>query len=141
MRKLVLLLFLLVAPSISSAEEAIEETAGESVTLEVTPTEGAQIEGQRIYHYNFGHVYVGERRRADFFLSAGAFPLRVRGMSVWGPYYNASTNCPNVLLPRQTCTIRVHYWPGSPGIHHGQLNVFAGNDRLRVRLHGAAHRF
>jgi hypothetical protein len=107
-----------------------QDVVSDSVTL--------QPEGYARRSFNFGTVWVGQTRYADFVLRAGNFPLRIHGLNVTGRYYNASTNCPNVLFPGQACLIRASYSPWQQGSHFGRITLWVANDVLEVDLWGRA---
>ncbi len=136
MKKIFLTLVLLIAPLMASADEDYtltlpeQDIATDSVTL--------QPEANQYRSFNFGQVWVGQRRSADFVLGAGNFPLRVYGMNVQGRFFDGQTNCPSILFPGQRCVIRVFYGPRQQGTHFGRMTLWVGNDRLTVDMRGRA---
>lgn len=120
----------------SAAEEEFTLTIGDQETAVEAPSFETQANQRR--SFNFGQVWVGQRRTTDFILGARNFPVRVHGMNVSGRYYDGQTNCPAVLFPGQRCVIRVSYWPGRAGNHYGRMTLWVANDRLTVDLFGRA---
>lgn len=137
MKKIILILTILAAPMFAAAEEneyTLELPGQEQSTDSVTMDPQRRIERD----FNFGRVWVGQRRVAEFVLGAGRFPLRIWGMNVNGRFFDGRSNCPSLLLPYQRCVIRVIYMPWREGFHHGRLRVWVGDDRLIVHLYGRA---
>jgi len=73
------------------------------------------------YSFNFGYVTLGFQMYADFTLTANGAPVDVEQITIAGMMYRASTNCPAVLMPGQTCTTRVIFWPRDLGPQWGRL--------------------
>lgn len=136
MKKLILILSVLAAPIFANAEADYKITmAGEDFV-----TQSAEVRPDRNYsrNFDFGRVWVGQRRAADFILEAGRFPIRVYGLNVNGRYFGGSTNCPSLLFPGQRCIVRATYWPRNDGHHFGQLRLWVADDTMTVHLHGRA---
>lgn len=101
-----------------------------------------QVQAQdQYYDYNFGTSYVHSRRFQDFTLTAnGPDSTFIRGMSIRGMSYQADTNCPQILMPGQTCLIRVFFHPYQEGGHWGDLTIFLRDSNIFIRLYGHAIR-
>ncbi|KYG68230.1 hypothetical protein AZI87_02950 [Bdellovibrio bacteriovorus] len=92
------------------------------------------------YSYNFGSTWVNSRMYADFSLTAGDQQVDLQGISIRGQAYDATSNCPKVLPPRQTCWTRVFFWPQFEGHYYGDLMFYLKNSTIYIRLYGWAHR-
>lgn len=136
MKKLIIACLLLATPWFAAAAEEFTLTLPAQEDIAEAPAFEAQANQRR--SFNFGQVWVGQRRTTDFVLGAGNFPIRVHDMRVSGRFYDGQTNCPAILFPGQRCVIRVSYWPGRSGNHYGRMTLWVANDRLTVDLFGRA---
>ena len=136
MKKLILIFSILVAPMFAHAESDYKIT----VQGEDFVTQNSELQPERNYSrsYDFGRVWVGQRRTANFVLEAGRFPLRVHGLNVNGRFFDGATNCPSLLFPGQRCVVRATYWLRMEGHHYGQLRLWVANDTMTVHLNGRA---
>lgn len=136
MKKLIIIFSILAAPLFAHAESDYKITMeGEDFV-----TQNSEIQPERNYSrsYDFGRLWVGQRRSANFILEAGRFPLRVHGLSVNGRFFDGGTNCPSLLFPGQRCVVRAFYWPRMGGNHYGQLRLWVADDTMTVHLYGRA---
>ncbi|KYG65977.1 hypothetical protein AZI86_02605 [Bdellovibrio bacteriovorus] len=136
MKKLILILSILAAPFFANAETDYTITSSDDGFAAQT----SEVQPDRNYSrsYDFGRVWVGQRRYTDFVLQAGRFPLQVRGLSINGRFFGGDTNCPSLLFPGQRCIIRASYAPRMSGNHYGQLRLWVANDTMIVHLSGRA---
>ncbi len=124
MKTMILVMTLLFAPLASFAQ------AQSAVSLEAQGRD-------QYYNYSFGSVFENTRAYADFTLTArGDAPLEVRRILISGIMYDAYSNCPQILAPMQTCTIRAFYWPRSRGPHWGELTLMLNEGNIYIRLFG-----
>lgn len=128
MKKLIVLISLLVAPLLAQAQSVS--------TLAVEPM------GQDQYlSYNFGSQFVNSRSFVDFSLTAkGPEATVIKRVTISGMYYDASTNCPEVLEVGKSCTARVYFWPAFEGSYWGDLNLYLNDGNIYIRLFGSAIR-
>ncbi len=88
-------------------------------------------------NYNFGTVPVNFRQSVDFVLTADRMlPLHIRHIAVVGMAFNGSSNCPSILAPGRSCTIRASFWPFQEGYYSGQLNVYLEQNSIFINLSG-----
>lgn len=125
MKKLIVMMSLLLAPIVSLA-------AGEVQTFALH----TQAQDQ-YYNYSFGSIFQNSRAFADFTLTAnGPDATVIRRILIRGFAYDATSNCPEVLMPGQTCTTRVFYWPTTQGPHWGELSFALNDSNIYIRLFG-----
>ncbi len=87
--------------------------------------------------YNFGTVPLNFRSSVDFTLTADrAQEIHIQRLVVFGMMFNASTNCPTILPPGRSCTIRAAFWPYREGFYTGQLNIYLENSSIFIDLSG-----
>lgn len=126
MKKLLVSLLLVCAPVLSFAQSM------GTFAIEAKPAD-------QYLSYNFGSVTVGFTMYADITLTAKATEtLEVKKITISGFSYDASSNCPAVLNPGQTCTTRVYFLPHFEGGHWGQLAFQLKENNIFVDLFGYA---
>lgn len=116
--------------------------------IQVTASPGtlssAMIPGNMYGRFDYGTVWVGSMNTAFFNLTntSNQF-LRFSNSYTFGIGFNDYHNCYGGLMPYQTCTVRVQYWPNFAGFHSGQTNLSFYDTRgflstLRIDLVGRA---
>lgn len=133
MRRLFVLVCLLAAPLSSFASVEIQQ---KPVSVMAEPM------GQDQYlSYNFGAVFINSRTSVEFTLTArGPDATEIKRITISGPMYDATSNCPAILQVGQTCSTRVYYWPRLQGPHWGDLNFNLNDGNIYIRLFGDTFR-
>lgn len=92
--------------------------------------------------YYFGRVRTNSYNTVTYNLTnTGATDLRVERITISGMFYDARTNCPSVLAPRQQCRTRISYWPSFEGFHSGRLIWYTSDNDVVLDLLGEAVKF
>ncbi|MEK2645778.1 hypothetical protein [Bdellovibrio sp. BCCA] len=108
----------------------------DAVEISVSPSSLSSQSG-RYYYYNFGNVRLNFSEWADITLrNTGVEPLNIRGVFIMGSGYWAWSNCPNFLIPGQTCLTRVEFRPWYEGYFTGRLRFAFWDDSIYVDLYG-----
>lgn len=109
-----------------------------SNTIEIQPGPVPHDQYQTFY---FGRVWVGQRPSVVYNLqNQGETPLRIQRITIGGMFFDANSNCPDVLPPQGRCQTRIYYWPQFEGHHHGELIWFTDDGNLHLSLWGEAYR-
>lgn len=130
MKKFLMAMALVLAPAFASADVSVQ------------PLSIQTAERDQYLNYNFGTSFVHSARFQDFILTAnGPDSTFIRGMSINGSFaYRVDTNCPQILMPGQRCTIRVIFQPSTTGSHWGDVTVHLRESNIYIRLFGNAVR-
>ncbi|MFV8257716.1 hypothetical protein ACNQKP_07915 [Bdellovibrio bacteriovorus] len=130
MKNFLMSLALVLAPAFAFADVSVQPL-------------NVEVKAQDQYlNYNFGTSFVHSARFQDFVLTAnGPDSTFIRGISVQGSFaYRVDTNCPQILMPGQQCTIRVIFHPSTTGSHWGDVTVHLRESNIYIRLFGNAIR-
>nr|BFD60611.1 hypothetical protein CKG001_27180 [Bdellovibrio sp. CKG001]BFD64025.1 hypothetical protein BdHM001_27060 [Bdellovibrio sp. HM001]BFD68215.1 hypothetical protein HAGR004_32370 [Bdellovibrio sp. HAGR004] len=130
MKKFLMALALVFAPALALADVTVQP-----LTVE------AKAQDQYL-NYNFGTSFVHSARFQDFTLTAnGPDSTFIRGLGIHGSFaYRVDTNCPQILMPGQRCTIRVIFHPTVEGSHWGDVTIYLRDSNIYIRLYGNAIR-
>lgn len=110
--------------------------------MSVQPLTVQAMERDQYLNYNFGTSFVHSGRYQDFVLTAnGPDSTFIRGLGIHGSFaYRVDTNCPQILMPGQRCTIRVFFQPSVEGSHWGDVTIYLRDSNIYIRLYGNAIR-
>lgn len=98
-----------------------------------------QTEGR--YSYNFGTVWLNSRAVASFNLrNTGSTPLTYSRAYIYGGDYSANHSCERGILPNETCTFSIYYWPVFEGMSSGQFVLSFIEEDVVFDLWGQARR-
>ncbi len=87
--------------------------------------------------YNFGIVPLNFHQSVDFILTADSTEAsHIQRLVVFGMMFDAATNCPTILPPGKSCTIRAIFWPSRDGFYNGQLNIYLEKSSVFIDLSG-----
>ncbi|XGC79590.1 hypothetical protein ACES2L_09655 [Bdellovibrio bacteriovorus] len=132
MKLLIGILLVVTLHSLAQAKPAVQ--------LSINP-EQISAKADKFYYYNFGHVPVNFRERADIYLrNTGDENLEVKGIYILGSAYWAWSNCPNRLGPNQVCRTTVEFRPWHDGYFAGRLRFAFPVDNIYVDLYGWGRR-
>ncbi len=135
MKNFILSLALLLAPALASADVEVMAVNGSLVAQEQAAD--FEITHNEYYRYNFGHVWLNNRVSAEFIVTArGPANSIIRGMRISGSMYDAYSNCPRVLVPGQSCSVFVYFWPRFEGSHWGRLDLAFADKTIVIDLYG-----
>ena len=110
-----------------------------SENYEVTINESGSVEIQAAnYYYNFGTVWIGNYKGANFTLRNNSkIPWYINSIYVNGNGFWQDNNCPNFLLKGHACKIRVTFAPQWVGFYNGVLKInLTGGQDINVWLKG-----
>lgn len=110
--------------------------------LEVTSVAaGNTIQGQGYYSVDFGTVLVNMRTVSRFNLkNTGNVPLTFKEAYIYGNDFTGSHACRNGLLPNETCSFTLAYWPMFEGTSTGRFVLSFNEDNVVFDLWGRAVR-
>ena len=87
--------------------------------------------------YNFGIVPLNLRESVDFILTADRTEaLHIQRFIVFGITFDGATNCPLILPPGRSCTIRATFWPFRDPFYTGQLIIYLEKSSIFIDLSG-----
>ena len=91
--------------------------------------------------YNFGFSWVNSLNTATFKITnVGTGVLTYRQAAIYGIAFGARHNCTGVLLPNQSCRVRIEFWPHQEGFFSGQFQLKFNEDLIVIDLWGNARR-
>src|SRR3989344_2873549 len=101
---------------------------------------GVQAEGR--YSYDFGLVWVNTRTIRSFNLkNTGTAPLTFKEAYIYGGAFSANHSCAKGLMPNESCTFSIAYWPAFEGTSMGRFVLsFVEDDDTVFDLWGQARR-
>ncbi|MNS94443.1 hypothetical protein D3C72_1286610 [compost metagenome] len=119
------------------AQDTPVATQDPEVTYEINIGDETEIKTIN-YNYNFGRVYVGDRRNAIFTLrNSSSLPIIIQDIDIDGEGFNGGDNCPRVLLRGDRCSVRVSFRPYNNGQYRGEVDMeLSGHEDIRIRLRG-----
>ncbi|UXR63282.1 hypothetical protein EZJ49_09350 [Bdellovibrio bacteriovorus] len=101
-----------------------------------------EAQSSKRYYYNLGSVRVNWSQYADLYLrSTGRNPVQVLGVYISGAAFWAWSQCPNYLLPGQSCLTRVEFRPWHDGYFSGALRFKFPDGNIFVDLYGWGVRY
>ena len=107
--------------------------------IEITSQSPVQLEGR--HSLNFGTVWVNSRVVQYFNLrNTGTTPLNYRGAYIYGGDFSADQSCVRGLLPNETCSFSIAYWPMFEGMSSGRFVLSFIEDDVDFDLWGQARR-
>lgn len=109
-----------------------------SSELEITPVgEDVQTLSKDTYFsYNFGNIRMPSAGHAQWNLRAKENPVEIKGVFWQGDDYEAWTNCPKTLPPREVCTVGAVFRPMFVGQRLGRIFVDLYTERFIIDLIG-----
>jgi hypothetical protein len=109
--------------------------ANEVSVLDVAPAPAPN--SNQYMTVNFGQVRVTTQAVQGIRLSAsGDAPTKIKNITVSGAYYDARTNCPDVLPSGQSCIVNVYFWPMARGFWTGDLMFYLDSGTIQAHLLG-----
>lgn len=120
-----------------SAQDAPATAQEQDVAYEINIGDETEIKTEN-YSYNFGRVYVGDRRNATFTLrNSSSLPIIIQDIDINGNGFDGGDNCPRVLLRGDRCRVRVSFRPHNNGQYRGEVDMeLSGHEDIRIRLRG-----
>lgn len=109
--------------------------------IQVSSNNENALEGVSRYSHNFGMVWVNSRVGAAFTLrNTGVTPLTFSRAYIYGGDYAANHSCERVLMPNETCSFTLYYWPMFEGMSSGQFVLSFFEEDIVFDLWGQARR-
>lgn len=113
--------------------------AANATQIEISGDDAVQTQGR--YSYNFGTVWVNSRVVATFNMrNTGNMPLTYKDAIIYGGDFSATHSCDRVVLPNETCSFSIYYWPMFEGMSSGQFILNFVEDEIVFDLWGQSRR-
>lgn len=107
--------------------------------IEVSEASPALTEGR--YSYDFGTVWVHQSTTRGFNLkNTGTTPLTYKDAVIYGADYSARHSCNKTVMPNESCSFEVTYWPVFEGMSSGRFVLSFIEDQIVMDLWGRARR-
>lgn len=101
----------------------------------------AQVQAQDRYSYDFGMVWVNTRTIRSFNLkNTGTTPMTFKEAVIYGGAFAANHSCTKGLLPNETCTFSIAFWPAFEGMYSGHFVLSFVEEDIVFNLWGQARR-
>lgn len=88
------------------------------------------------FSHDFGEVSAGTAREAHWGFRAKSQDLRIKEITVTGPFYFLQSDCGEVIPAHQRCRVGVRFEPLSAGVHTGRLTIDFYTERFIIDLSG-----
>ncbi|MBK9323354.1 MAG: hypothetical protein IPM97_10495 [Bdellovibrionaceae bacterium] len=89
------------------------------------------------YQFDFGTTFTNSPVYRDFHLNnGGPGDLYIYQMSITPGDFSAVHYCPQILYPRNYCTIRIRFLPLNIGASHGRMQIETSSGLITMDLTG-----
>lgn len=97
----------------------------------------AQPQKDQYLSYNFGQVFIPNRASVNYYLkNTGDAPIEIKKITISGAFFDAASNCPDVLEAGKQCLTRIFYSPAFEGFNSGTLVWYTSDNNVYLRLWG-----
>ena len=111
--------------------------ASSVIPLEVSGTQTNSI--QRL-SYNFGRVMVHSISQVIFRVSnTGTADIQRERFSMSGADFRAYTDCPVIMPPHESCSLKIVYTPMTVGSDYGQMQMIFNDSGIVIDLYGQSY--